>query len=88
MSDETPNRDERICGNPGNTMSTCQRRGCQSFGTGEYKNGILRSGCAYWADPNGVHVGVATSCECACRACIILLKLVQPEQEYPVKPDQ
>ena len=89
-----PTLDSRICGNAGNSMSTCARPGCRSFGTGCYANGMLRSGCAYWLNPSGAHVGVAAGCDCACWDCIARLGLKQPEKEYPessassvVKPD-
>ena len=62
-----------ICGSAAGPMSTCQRPGCQSFGTGYKPDGTLRSSCIFHCI-NGAHVGDGEGQDCICESCQQTLK--------------
>ena len=60
-----------MCGSIDSNMSTCQRPGCRSFGTGTFANGMLRSGCVLpTCRGGGAHVKEGKNKECGCKGCV------------------
>ena len=57
------------CGSPEGNFSTCQRRGCASFGTGA-RWGFLNSSCIFLSH-KGCHCGEGANHDCCCYTCAL-----------------
>ena len=57
------------CGSAEGNFSTCQRRGCTSFGTGD-RLGFLNSSCIFLSH-KGSHCGEGTNHNCCCYTCAL-----------------